>query len=342
MGEHFDTLHGQILKFNHIYSDALIDSETRDDDTVVGNINRLNDIIAKFAELVPGEIIVVDEYGRMHSAGYTTQQVYTSTNYGQSIEGTGSDAYPLSEDRWISVDIDTSHENPFITIAHNFTPVENNTTTTSDKNNPEEKDGINNNTNDELCLYAPIVDSTGHVVGKNIETVTLPYGYKYFQTNGLSTEKGDIYSTNVKGDGTTETKTTEGIENDVEAHNTQDTLSINPANKWIQTKLVETTEGTDELTIAHEIHSIDIRDSSFGDNESSHSNANKEKGAIQEDNLTIYDWSYDEAGHITSKRKHTYTLPYGFKTVEVVNSTGNGAAPKSTTTKDNNNTALTT
>lgn len=341
LGESLNTIHGWILQLSKYFCDD-VDNLTRNRETVQGTINYLNDIIDKFDKLVPGEFVVVDEYGRMQSAGYTTQQVYTSTNYGQSIEGTGSDAHPLTEDRWIDVDIDTRHENPFITITHNFTPVENNTTTTSDKNNPEDKDGINNNTNDELYLYAPIVDSMGHVVGKNIETVTLPYGYKYFQTNGLSTAKGDIYSTNVKGDGTTETKTTNGIENDVEAHNTQDTLSINPANKWIQTKLVETPTGTDELTIAHEIHSIDVRDSNSGDNESSHSNANKEEGAAQEDNLTIYDWSYDEAGHITSKRKHTYTLPFSYKTVEVVNSTGNGAAPKSTTTKNNNDTTTTT
>jgi hypothetical protein len=27
-------------------------------------------------------------------------------------------------------------------------------------------------------LYTPIVDAAGHVVGKNTETVTLPYGFK--------------------------------------------------------------------------------------------------------------------------------------------------------------------
>ena len=34
-----------------------------------------------------------------------------------------------------------------------------------------------------LKLYTPIVDNAGHVVGKNTETVTLPYGYKYLETN---------------------------------------------------------------------------------------------------------------------------------------------------------------
>ena len=31
---------------------------------------------------------------------------------------------------------------------------------------------------DVLHLYTPYVDAAGHVVGKNIETVTLPFGFK--------------------------------------------------------------------------------------------------------------------------------------------------------------------
>ena len=65
-----------------------------------------------------------------------------------------------------------------------------------------------------------------------------------------------MYSTNVNTNGIQETKLAE-VESDTEAHNTQDTLSINPANKWIQTKLVDTENDGDVLTIAHEIHSID-------------------------------------------------------------------------------------
>lgn len=338
LGEHFDTLHGQILKFNHIYSEALIDSETRDDDTIVGNINRLNDIIAKFAELVPGEIMVVDEYGRMHSAEYTTAQPFTSKNYGKSINGTNSTSYGNTEDRWIQLDINTKYDNPSITIAHKHTPV-NDTTTKSNKNIPVTSNGgINNDTDDDLRLYTPIIDSMGHIVGKNIETVTLPYGYKHFKTDGLSSKDvvNDLYST-VNYTSTEDVKTTNDIANSSVAHNTQDVLTINPHNKWIQTKIENTDNDGDILTIAHEIHSIDERyDSNTNLNNLSIDNENGEG------NLTIYDWSYDKAGHITAKRKHTYTLPYGFKTIEVVNSTGNGAAPKSTTTKDNNDTALTT
>ena len=174
-------------------------------------------------------------------------------------------------------------------------------------NNIDLNDGTN-----KFKINTPIVDSMGHVVGRNTETIELPYGYKYFKTDGIVSEdkKGDLYSTNVNTNGIQETKPAK-VESDTEAHNTQDTLSINPANKWIQTKLVDTEKDGDVLTIAHEIHSIDERyDSNTNLNDLSIDNEN-EKG-----NLTIYDWSYDEAGHINKKREHTYTLPYGFKYIK--------------------------
>lgn len=315
LGESLDTIHGWILQLSKYFCDD-VDKLTRNRETVQGTINYLNDIIDKFDKLVPGEFVVVDEYGRMQSAGYTTQQVYTSTNYGQSLEGTGSDAHPLTEDRWISVDINTSHENPFITIAHKHTPVENNTTTTSDKNDPTDKDGINNDTTDEIYLYAPIVDSTGHIVGKNIETVTLPYGYKTITTNGLEESV-----TNVDLDDSTGRQST--------ADNTQDSLAINTVNKWLQ---IEVTN--DKVELAHEIHSITTTSNGT-------SNANSEDGATDENNINIPDWQYDNAGHITAKQDHYYTLPFGFKTIQTINSTNSGAAPASTNTSANNNTNLT-
>jgi len=39
--------------------------------------------------------------------------------------------------------------------------------------------------------------------------------------------------------------------------------------------------------------------------------------------------AFDAAGHITENHAHTYTLPYGFKTVKVENSTAVTDAPSS-------------
>jgi hypothetical protein len=65
-----------------------------------------------------------------------------------------------------------------ITIKHNFTKVED-TVSVSD-NNISNSDAIN--------LYTPIVDAKGHVVGKNTETVTLPFGFKTISATNDSTE----------------------------------------------------------------------------------------------------------------------------------------------------------
>lgn len=314
LGVSLNTLHGWILQMSKYFCDD-VDNLTRNRETVQGTINYLNDIIDKFDKLVPGEFVVVDEYGRMQSAGYTTSQAYTSKNYGKSIDGEDTDNYLTTEDRWIGVDIDTSYENPYITITHNYTPV-NPTTTVSDKNDPTDKDGINNNTEDEIYLYTPIVDAKGHVVGKNIETVTLPYGYKTITTNGLA---DDV--TNADLDSSSGRQTI--------ADNTQDSLAINTKNKWLQ---VEVTN--DKVELAHEIHSITTTSNGT-------SNANSEDGATDENNINIPDWKYDNAGHITEKRDHYYTLPFGFKTIQTANSSGSGEAPAAKNTSSTYNTNTT-
>jgi hypothetical protein len=49
------------------------------------------------------------------------------------------------------------------------------------------------------------------------------------------------------------------------------------------------------------------------------------------DTITIQDTVYDEAGHATANQNHTYTLPYGYKVIKVVNSDEVSAAPDTTT-----------
>ena len=219
-------------------------------------------------------------------------------------------AEPLSidfdkDDAWIrteinTVDLDNKTKLSGISIHHTWN--EGPTTLGAhDKNTPPDEDA----TQEEIILWTaqggseniklntPNVDKAGHIVGWHHETVTLPFGYKTFTTNGLVNE------TDADLDSSTGRKTT--------ADNTQDTLAINTKNKWLQ---IEVTN--DKIELAHEIHNFDT-------NSAGHTNLNKETGAKQENNLTIYDWAYDNAGHIISKKAHTYTLPYGFKYIEVAN-----------------------
>jgi hypothetical protein len=50
----------------------LDNTDTRDCSTLQGAINTLNDTINKFDDLIPGDITVIDNYGRIASAGIKT------------------------------------------------------------------------------------------------------------------------------------------------------------------------------------------------------------------------------------------------------------------------------
>lgn len=209
------------------------------------------------------------------------------------------------DDAWIRTEINTNAlldedgnevSNNGISIHHTFTATAD-TTSISNKNT----DYVQSSNNfDKIELYTPIVDAAGHVVGKNTETVTLPYGFKHIIINGQSTEISNP---------TVNTET-------VTADNTQDQLVFASSNKWIRMS-GSNDHGDNEVDVirfGHEVHTID--QSSAG-----HTNLNEETGAKQEDNLTIYDWNFDDAGHITEKKSHTYTLPFSFKTIKVTNDT---------------------
>ena len=160
-----NTIHGLILEINKIME--FENKKTRELDTIQGCINRLQDIIFKFDQLVPGTFMIVDAYGRAHSADYTTKQSYSAINKntGNTVSTIGE-----TEDRWIDLDINDNAKESTIYIKHNFTPVDN------------EKSEIDKNENgDTIETYFPIVDNMGHIVGDHIETITLPYGYKTFE-----------------------------------------------------------------------------------------------------------------------------------------------------------------
>ena len=301
----FNTIHGLLLEIRKILETG--DMLTRDQSTVQGSINILNDIIAKFARMTPTNVMIVDELGRVHGAPQTTEQTFTYKNEGWN-DGSQDGNYAASEDRWIYWDVDDNYENPLITLQHNFTKVDD-TITTADKNTDGANGTGNNKTHgDTIELYTPIVDGMGHVVGKNIETVTLPYGFKTITTNGSNSSSVNDMKT---------------ATDDIVADNTQDTLAINSYNKWIK---IANNASEDSITFAHEVNPIYM--TSHGT-----TNSNTEPGAINENNINIPDWSYDAAGHITGKHDHYYTLPYGFKTIKSSNTEDNAVNAPATTIK---------
>ena len=58
------------------------DALTRDEDTLQGALNKLNDLIRRFGTMEPGELMMVDNAGRMAGVTYTTKQDFTAVNHG--------------------------------------------------------------------------------------------------------------------------------------------------------------------------------------------------------------------------------------------------------------------
>lgn len=306
-----NTLHGLILKINQVLLSN--DKLTRDKRTVQGVINQLNDMIAQFGKLIPGQLALVDNYGRFHSSDWETLQAETAsatkTSTNTYAKGVVEDRYPevasvdLMRKQWLTLHTDASISEPKITIHHNFQPVTS-STPALDLNGNTALSGTDNT--DQISLYVPIVDAMGHVVGSNVTKVTLPYGFKYFTTTGQSNATNQLTTSQVQ----------------VVADSTKDTFAINPGNKWIR---MATNANDDSITIAHEIHT-------------------PETTAITDTDLdtvqtfTVQDTQFDAAGHITHNQKHIYKLPDGFKFVEIGEAStavSNGATGAGTLEADN-------
>lgn len=207
------------------------------------------------------------------------------------------------DDAWIrteinTTDLDNETKLSGISIHHTWHKQED-TTSTINKNT----NGVtSSNTSDKIDLYTPIVDKAGHIVGKNTETVTLPYGFKTIATNG-------------RGTSTAENASSTPSKSNIVAENTQDTLNINSGNKWIR---MDTNATNDTLTIAHDIHST--------------SSTTSTKSLVSETAATTFDvptYNFDDAGHYVSHDTKTITVPYGYGKI-----TGDSGSTSATATFD--------
>lgn len=320
------TINGLILELRGLIESD--DSETRDRETVQGTINTLNDIINIFEDLVPGEFLICDANGHVNSANWTTEQSFGYDNLGdptkskkapiKSETNTDEEKEQIKENQWIELSVDESADDKQIKLIHKFAEShkQDDTITTSNKNDLSEGNGINKAVDkNKISLYTPIVDNAGHVVGKNTEIVTLPYGYKFLETNGISNnEQSDLHTTfDESGKENKPIKVSQEVA--ANANTTQDKITINAGNKWIQTKIKEANDN-DTVTIAHEIHKIDKTEQKTNNNGEIDSDGNIIISQDSKNNIVAYDVEVDAAGHVIKNQKHTYTLPYGFKTIK--------------------------
>lgn len=272
-----NTVHGLILELNRLIK--FDDVTTRDSSTVQGCINLINDIIAQFGKLTPGELVVVDSYGRMTSAKPNSVETAVEDrklkyNYSTEVFEEIQNNNEINQG-WIGFDI-TDKENLTIDIGfgHKYNGrIDEN----DDLINPETiQIDMNNQQGDTIGLISPIIDNTGHVVALNTEAIKLPNSYKSIVTGDTSAV----------------------------AQNSKDSIIIE-TNKWLAAKAETDENGKSLITFTHE---YPYEGWSFGiDN----IDLNGSDGTLD----CVTDVGFDDLGHVISKKYAKYTLPYGFKYV---------------------------
>lgn len=265
-GDKLVTLHGLLLAlYKHLNEDAL----TRDNTLMRGALNQFNDLMHRFADLVPGQFTIVDDYGRMHSAQHSTAQPLsfesiTDAN-AQTIEGNKA----ATENALITISINSDFKQPSLSITHSNANKINGTTSS---------DNMNTNKDDVLVLETPLIDNAGHVVGRNKHSVTMPYGFK-FVTPANSSALGDLTANTTQ----------------IVADNTQDVLTVASQNKWIKLASQNNT-----LQIAHAIVGT-----SFGEQKANNQDVTPAFGSTF--NVPVI--TVDNAGHVTAFTTETVKIP---------------------------------
>lgn len=292
LGNNLSTIFGCILEIKELLGTDLeknTGEKTYDRNTIIGALNSLNEIIDLFAPLTSSQLLIYNDDKKIKTANCITNQAMTYENWGKKETVSVAEAKNF-------VTVDVNGQNNSITIKHEFNGITD-TTTVSDKNIGGSGGGINNNTDDTLQLYSPIVDNMGHVVGRNVETVTLPSGYKNITVGEDSSVITDV--NHLKGTQT--------------ANITKDTITFKPSNKWIKMQ----GDGDKTVSISHEVHSF------IGGEPNTEYGLVADKTVQQlddnNDKFEVPAFEFDEAGHITGASTHTVTVPTNFKTIKISN-----------------------
>lgn len=142
------------------------------------------------------------------------------------------------------------------------------------------------NSNGTFAIPVLGYDAAGHITSKKTTTYTLPYNYKTIKVGAQSAETTDL--TTVTGD--------------LIAANQVDNITFITANKWIHLA-ADTTNNIKSVKIAHLVQTINTSTDTIDLNSSG--------------TFMIQYFTYDEAGHVRSKKETTYTAPYNYKTISV-------------------------
>lgn len=146
-----NTLNGLLLETHKLFGA----DDTRDTDTVHGAINTLKDLTNNFATVKAGETVVIDHYGRIHSA-------------------------PIIGDDWTSIVLDDDVDEPTVTITHLKKDVVNETAAPLTD--------LSTSTTAAVQLQDLAFDAMGHVNEDHAHTYNLPYNFGKIQIDNNTTD----------------------------------------------------------------------------------------------------------------------------------------------------------
>lgn len=173
---------------------------------------------------------------------------------------------------WIKINIQNDSANgDIVQVGHSVNVIEKTAKAGTNLNNPSL---------DTITIQDITHDEAGHITSNQSHTYTLPYGYKSFKTTN-SNSVNFITPNN----------------NTTVADNTQDTLQINPGNKWIESSIIN-----DVLTLAHS-------KSALATGEHKNGSQTQEPKFGQTFNIPVL--TTDEAGHLVGFTTETVKVPQG-------------------------------
>lgn len=235
---------------------------------------------------------------------------YTTPGSGGSIvaENTQDTFNFKTANKWLRFVTDPNTDT--LTIAHKQHTMTATQSAAATPTNLNADNVASNSDNDKITLHDIVWDGAAHMLEDHPHTYTLPYGFKFVTTGSESTAVTDLTSAAVT----------------IAAESTQDTVTFNTANIWMKLSANAT---DDSVTFGHLVRAITRTAQTTSD-------LNVAIGATVANNSTttdstvidlanqinIQDIAHDEAGHITSRQDHIYTLPYGFKFITTKGTAG--------------------
>ena len=324
-----NTIHGLILKINQLLLSG--DTDTRDQATVQGAINKLNDIIYKISSLIPQQLVIVDSYGKIHSARKDDLQYFETTDcltdQETSINIDNNNLTQSTKEILIEkqMQLETIAKNEeeseeefenrknilkeeIDAIKQELKPVVEVTVTADPsapkvevkhnfypQNGKKQTFNFNSEENDfnNFIYHTPIVDNYGHSIGHNYTEVILPNNYHKITTNNAGADK-ITFNSNLKQSLT-----------DLTASSVIDTINFETGNTWLSfdsdvdgKKITLYHNKTNAETLTDSV--VNTQTPNFGDS------------------VNISTFTFDDAGHLASAGIKTIQLP----SLNVADSTG--------------------